>query len=423
MLMTKRLVASMLTLGGLVFILVLTLTPIPEQVPASTVAPFLCLLCGGRGLVDLVLNVLLFIPFAFGLRLSGVATRRVIVASILLTLLIEFLQYGVVTGRDSSLSDVLTNTLGGTIGAAMASHLDALVRPSPATARRLAIAWAAFWLGVTAVTALAFRPWAPAGPLMVKWARERPPHAPFGGRILAAYLGNAPLPEGRRPAGSRLPGLRRPGTTRLRLSVLTGNPSADWRPILILSRRKLVVLGLSQSGQDLVFEAPSRASPLKFRPVAIRLEDAFPTDSGLPLDLAAEVERQTVRVTSSYGGGRSWTLGLSPSFGWSLVLPFDYAFGPEVHLLTGLWLAGFMLPLGFWWGRAELPVSTTIALITGVVVLGLGGLPLLTGYPPVHWSEWVASATGVALGWARSGRAAYLPHRCDSPSIGAFSSS
>jgi hypothetical protein len=162
---------------------------------------------------------------------------------------------------------------------------------------------------------------------------------------------------------------------------------------------------------------------LKVRAVAIRLADAFPTDSGVPLDLTAEVERQTVRLASTYGGGRRWTLALSPSFGWSLVLPFAYAFGPEVHLLTGLWLAGFMLPLGFWWARAGLPAIMAVALITAIVVLGLAVLPRLAGYPPVHWSEWVASAAGAALGWARSRRAAYLPNRCDSPSIGAFSSS
>jgi hypothetical protein len=422
----ERRLAALLALGGLVLILTATLTPIPRQAPESVATPFLCLVCGPRGAVDVVLNILLFIPFAFGLARSGVATRRVIVASVLLTMLVEFLQYIVVTGRDSSLSDLLTNSLGGTLGATLAARTESLIRPTPATARRLAIAWAAAWLGVMAATALALRPWAPAGPFLVRWAHARPPRPPIGAKVVAASLGNAALSEGRHPARSKLTGLIRTGTTRLRLSVVTGKPPAHWRSILTLSQASTqasttVVLGLSQSGQDLVFEVPSQASPLKFNPMAIRLNGAFPTRSGVPLDLAAEIERQTVRLTSSYDGGRSRSLGLSPSFGWSLVLPFDYTFGPEVHLLTGLWLAGFMLPLGFWWGRAELPVSSAIARMTGVVVFGLGGLPLLTGYPPVHWSEWAASAMGVALGWARSRRAAYLPNRCDSPSIGAFS--
>jgi VanZ family protein len=422
-LVIKRRVASLLAIGGLVFILVVTLTPIPTQAPESAATPFLCLVCGEHGAQDVVLNILLFIPFAFGLRLSGVPTRRVIIASALLAMLVEFLQYAVVTGRDSSLSDILTNSLGGTLGATLARHLDALLRPSAPTARRLAIAWAALWLVVMAVAALAFRPWAPAGPLLVQWARERPPRLPFGGRVTAASLGGVPLPDGRLPAGSELPPPMRAGTTRVRVSVLTGKPPAYWRRIFSLLRDRSAVLGLSQSGHDLVFECPSQAVRLELRPMAIRLDDAFPTDSGVPLHLAAEVERQTVRLASTYGGGRSWTLALSPSFGWSLMVPFDYALGPEVHLLTGLWLAGFMFPLGLWWARAGVPVITAVALIAGILVLGLAVLPRLAGYPPVHWSEWAASAAGAALGWACSRRAAYLPNRCDSPSIGAFSSS
>jgi hypothetical protein len=420
--MIQRRVASLLAVGGLIFILVATLTPIPRQAPGSAATPLLCLVCGERGAVDVVLNTLLFLPFAFGLRLSGVTTRRVVLASVLLTVLVEFLQYTVVTGRDSSLSDILTNSLGGTIGATLAGHLDTLRRPSAATARRFALAWAALWLGIMGVTALALRPWAPDGPFLVEWARERPPHPPFGGKVAAASLGGVPLSHGWLPAGATLPPPMHAGTTRLRASVLSGTPATDWRPIVMLWRPTQVVLGLSQSWHDLVFECPSQATPLTFRPVAARMVDAFPTDSGMPLELTAEVSRQTVHLSSSYGGGRSWTLRLSPSFGWSLVLPFDYALGPEVHALTALWLAGFMLPLGFWWRRAALPVIAC-AWIMGTVVLGLAVLPRLAGYPPVHWSEWAASAAGAALGWACSRRAAYLPSRCDSPSIGAFSSS
>jgi hypothetical protein len=418
-----RRLASVLALGGLIVILVATLTPIPDQAASSAATPFLCLVCGERGGVDVVLNILLFIPFAFGLRMSGVPTRRVILGSFLLTVLVESLQYSVVTGRDSSLSDILTNTLGSTLGALLAAHLDSVCRPSAPAARRFVLAWTAIWLGVSGVAALALRPWAPEGPFLVQWARQRPPHPPFGGKVTAASLEAIPLPPGRLPAASELPALMRPGRFRLRVSVLTGHPASDWRPILILWRPRNEVLALSQSGHDLVFEGAWQATPLKFRPVAIRLDDALPTASEVPLDLTAEVERTTVRLSSSYGGGHSWSLRLSPSFGWSLVLPFDYAFGPEVHLLTGLWLAGFMLPLGLWWARAGLPVNVSVASMAGTLLLGLALLPRLAGYPPVHWSEWAAATAGLALGWACSRRAAYLADRCDSPSIGAFSSS
>ena len=78
--MIQRRVASLIAFGGLVFILVATLIPAPERALAVAATPFLCLVCGEQGSVDVVLNVLLFIPFALGLRWSGVGIRRVILA-------------------------------------------------------------------------------------------------------------------------------------------------------------------------------------------------------------------------------------------------------------------------------------------------------------------------------------------------------
>jgi hypothetical protein len=40
--------------------------------------------------------------------------------------------------------------------------------------------------------------------------------------------------------------------------------------------------------------------------------------------------------------------------------------------------------------------------------LGLGLLPLLFGYPAVHWSEWLGGTVGLGLGYTGHRSAAYF---------------
>jgi hypothetical protein len=97
------------------------------------------------------------------------------------------------------------------------------------------------------------------------------------------------------------------------------------------------------------------------------------------------------------------------------VIPFEYAYGSEVHLLTGLWIAGLLLPVAYWAGRRQ---GIRPALSLGLLlVAGLGLIPRLTGYPAVHGSEWIAGIAGLSAGWASHRAAAYFGGRCDFPSI------
>src|SRR6185437_8188349 len=100
---------------GFAFIAIMTLTPQPGP-PAF--APSLCVLCGEMAVQDIILNVILFVPFGMGMRLAGVRRHRVIAISFCLTVVIELLQMHIIAGRDSSLGDVITNTLGGVLGVA-----------------------------------------------------------------------------------------------------------------------------------------------------------------------------------------------------------------------------------------------------------------------------------------------------------------
>src|SRR2546423_15044685 len=93
-------------------ILVLTLAPDSDR----PLGEHFCLICGTFGGVDAVLNVLLFMPLGLGLAVAGTSPRRAIVSMAVLSALIELAQLLVVPGRDATIGDLLTNSIGGALG-------------------------------------------------------------------------------------------------------------------------------------------------------------------------------------------------------------------------------------------------------------------------------------------------------------------
>ena len=109
----QRRLGYWLATAGLAFIFVLTLSPYPEAAARAASTPLTCIVCGDRGGVDVLLNILLFLPLGFGLALADFSWRRVLILALLLSFSIELLQMKAIAGRDASLGDVLTNTFGG----------------------------------------------------------------------------------------------------------------------------------------------------------------------------------------------------------------------------------------------------------------------------------------------------------------------
>src|SRR3954463_9061304 len=103
--------------AGLLLILAATLRPEPDQTRAAEATPLWCLVCGDHGGVDVINNIMLFIPFTVGLRLGGVPRTTVLLVGRAGSLAIELLQFWVISGRYSSLTDVMTNSLGTAVGA------------------------------------------------------------------------------------------------------------------------------------------------------------------------------------------------------------------------------------------------------------------------------------------------------------------
>lgn len=208
----------------------------------------------------------------------------------------------------------------------------------------------------------------------------------------------------------------------VRLDILSQAPSPyrRWIYRLRIGPGQLV---LNQQGTSLVFEVPRRLALLEIFNPSLRLDHGAPDRADVPFTVVAGERNGHLWVESTVDGKtRRADITLAPTMAWGLVVPYDYAFGPEAWLLTVLWVAGLMVPLGFWSRRTERPVAA-LTLVSAAVVVGLGLVPWLSQTGPVPLRDWLAAIAGVAAGWAARGPAAYLASRCGSPSASAFSSS
>ena len=216
-----------LAIAGLLFIAVTTLVPLPHQTVASKSTPLWCLVCGDHGGIDVFNNVLLFVPLAAGMRIMGVATRSVIASAAALSFGIELLQLTVIPGRDASLSDLLTNTLGSWLGTILGTNLSRLLRPEPALSIPLAVAAGIIWLVIQGATALLLQPWAPEQPMRGAWNRSVYGRPPFDGQIVSAFLSGWPLQDVAEPVSAELAERIREGRIHLELQLIVGNAGGD----------------------------------------------------------------------------------------------------------------------------------------------------------------------------------------------------
>lgn len=421
---TQRLLGWALAGTGLLAILGLTLYPSPKQAGSAALTPLYCLVCGESGGADVFLNLLLFVPMAAGLRLLGWPWRRVVVVAATLSLGVESLQYFVVQGRDASVSDVLTNTVGGAVGAGLASRLRHLVVPARPVARRLSAGAAAAWLGALAFSAFALSPWAPDEPLRSYCTAAYPTSELFSGTARTVTLNGVSLPcDADIAASGEIGESLREANLTLEVAATSSDPKTGRRAIHVVRAPHASLVVVAQHGRSVRFSAPTAAQSFRLLSPAVRLSRALPEREGVPVALHAEVRGRRMRVSAAHGGERTATeLALSPAHGWTMVLPGGLEPGPVLRLASALWLGGLLIPAAYWAGFAGRPG----AALGGVGLAGFGGLgiiPPLWGYAPAHWSEWLGVCGGIAVGWALHRFAAYLQSRCGSPSTSAYSSS
>ncbi|MBA2458431.1 MAG: VanZ family protein [Gemmatimonadales bacterium] len=417
--MIGRLLAGL----GTIAVLGLTLYPSHHQAAASASTPLTCLACGAAGGADITHNVLLFLPLGVGLGLAGWSWRRAVAVAALLSFSVEALQYFVVTGRDASLGDLLSNTAGGALGAALAPWIGRIVCPAPASARRLLTGGAAAWLGLLALSGWLQQPGASNGVLVSTWAGHSARPNPFRGTVRSAALnGVAMPPDGAPPDSSRIRDLFEQGEVELAVQVISG-PRTELGWVYMILAGQSTQLAFNQQLLRATLSVPVRGLRYKLRPPTLSLRGAFPRKAGEPVALEGGRRGNRIWLTASYAGKRrAAELVLSPAHGWALLDPFNFTLGPAVRVVTAGLIALLIVPLGYWSSAVGRP-RWALPVLGLAVVAGLGIVPALGGYPPGHWSEWLAGALAAAAGWVLHRLAAYLEPQCGSPSASVSSSS
>jgi len=396
-------VAIALLVASLIAIAVLTLTPAEGTAEIS----FWCWKCGERPAVDLLLNILLFVPLGAALGLYGARFRGAAVFALSCTCLIEALQFFAVPGRYASARDIIANFSGALFGYALARNWRILVVPSHGAARILATVAAIVWLGTQAFTAWALGIWPPPEPW---WAQLRPAHddypAVFTDQIVGISVGSIQIRDSDELSSDDADAIRQQilAGAPFRVVVADVEPTRGEAPMAIISAGPVYdVARWAQDERDAVLSVTVRGTRFGLRTPSIRIADVFPKARGDTVALAGSYRHGWYELqTESKSGARHRELSASPSWGWAFLLPFPlWTFGSSVFWLTGLYLAAVWCLLGYWNGRSVGAGKVTVAVSRMAIgtLLGLGLVPILFELPIAHWSEWVAGMVGGSVGW------------------------
>lgn len=378
------------------------------------------MICGPYGGVDAVLNVLLFVPFGFGLALAGLKARRAILIAAACTLAIELLQVRLVPGRDSSLGDILTNTLGAAVGFAAGRFRTSLWTPGPSAARYLFTGWIGAWLATQILVAYTFTPAFPAPPYYGQIDRPRGHSRPaFPGDVLAASVESLRVVRGGLPNASAIRSLlaSREGAV-LRVAATDGGIVSGKAELAVVSGPGMIaVASVEQDGESLVFGVRTGAERLRLRPYEFRLDSVFGEAQGPRGDILVAAARFTPGrvVMSATRGAVVRTREFVPrlSLGWIPFVPAStYIDGDVAELaLSAVFLALLVLPAGFWAGHARNASAMRLPVIVGVLAVGIfAGLAIVpTVFRMRAATAWELACVlfGVSAGYAlgRRGRA------------------
>ncbi len=413
----------MLTIGSVVAILFATLLPDSGQ----PVDSHLCLVCGTLGGVDSVLNVLLFFPLGIGLALSGIPWKRAVLTACALSLTVETAQFLFVPGRDATLGDVLTNTVGGALGFAVARNARIWLRPAPRIAAILSLAWCSVWLTVQAISSFAFAPSIPDSRYYGEIAPSLGNFARFPGRVLSAKIDGVAIIDTELNDFDSVGGRLLRGAT-VAATVVPGGPTNDIAPIVrVADDEQREIALLAQDEQSLLFGVRTRAAILRLRPPLFAMAGVFTDSTSIknsfgvssrndsatdPLNLSGSYDGREARLTVRTGSASSdRRVSVSSSLGWTLALPFQWSIeDTRTELVVSwVWMACLMVPTGYWSAHiarhsdAHASVTRLVLCLLGVVAILIAGLVPVQhafGLPAAPMRDWFAAMSGIVVGGA-----------------------
>lgn len=365
-------------------IAVLTLSPIAGA--ASLPAPT-CLLCGDHGLADAVANVLLFAPLGALLVLTGLSVRQALLAGLVFSTGIEFLQLAL-PGRSPTFRDIALNAFGAWLAATLIAGRGSCLAPPRHRLRSLAYASAGIPAVVVCLSAWLLAPTSTSDPWYGLWHPELRNFTPWDGRVLSATIGREPVPGGRL---ENVDFIRAALVSRqpIGLDLQAGTPTSGLGAIFaIFDSRQREILLVGVRGESLIISERRRATWLRFDQPVARFPAFFSgTDAGDSLSVLIALTDEGACVTaarrqrcdSPISAGSVWTL-VAWQGGWLS--------GSMGALLNAVTLGLLVIPVAFYSARAWR---------IGAALLALAAL-LFTSLEPIGIAWSAADAAGVAAG-------------------------
>ncbi len=433
-------------------------TLIPSDTPLRPIPRF-CLACGELGGVDFALNIILFIPYGVSLYLLLNRRWKSIAIVALTTLSIELLQLDIIANRDSSLGDLVANTLGGSIGVFLTFSWRHWLTPSPRIAKYLSYAGLTLWTALLALGGWALQPAPTATPWYGLWAPQLEQFEQFTGTLHSAFLNDSiALAFGRFPTEQRNLLQHQFRNTEIKIATtVTPGPAnsvlanSGQAPIVsIYDQRQREVLFLGQMRSSVVFHLRTRTSNIRLRePIFIGLQGIFPDTvpavSDIPAAAATTVPaatpaaavlpaavptttqsspaettpraptvRDDLQITAQRTRSAVILEAHSPTTGpaqrieiplntfllWNTVLPFNLPLdgSTKINLLSMLWALGLLILPAYWW-RFRTQARRSLPILLAITAIVIATLPRFYSLQSSPWWAWLASAMGLALGW------------------------
>ena len=398
---------SIIAGAGFVFICAATLTP--GSIPPPDASADLCRgWCDDVLIADFARNIVLFLPFAFGLALAGVRPLWALLAGSALSALVELLQINIIVGRDSSVLDWISNSLGAALGVAIATGRGTLVNPRPRSALWLMGLALTTWMALLLLGAWGLMP----APGTNSYWGERAPRLgslpPFLGELQSARVNGTELPSARVADAEAIRVPLREGQLAVEAIVYPGpeTPASQVAPIVRVAdgeRREILLLG--RSADELVFRYRSHANVLRLQSPSFSLPHAFVTAADtaqrqLTQTLSAQLENGRVLLAARRGGRPlEQIVAIDPALAWTFFVPWDYRIGTKTAWLGDLWIGLLLVPAGYWSlalsraRRSRWPIATA----TTLPLMLLAIVPAAFGLHFRMWSLFAALA-GCALG-------------------------
>lgn len=332
----------------------LTLLP-GSYTPPLTLETFSCVGCSSRGVADIIVNWMLFLPGGalMAMLLGG---RLSVFVAACLTVVIETLQIGI-PGRDPALQDLISNTMGALTGVYLVRH-GLGRRAQHVLAACAAVAWlspAVLLIPMTSSSDL-YGQWTPAFATLEK----------YRGRILTASVGEIPVRSRILPNKASVDAAitaRRP----IEVVLVAGPAPSGFAPIFqIVDARRLAIVTIGALGRDLILRGNNPSRRLKLDQPDVRWRDAM---SGvLEGDtVALGIDRSRDSVCMSIDRRTACRLAPSLANGWGHLAHLE---GAPRWLANSVSLA-WCLALGFVLGASATHARAASIRGAGLALVGL----------------------------------------------------